>query len=420
MSLGRKPGLPLGGGAGAGGGGIAVTVAAADATDEVKERADYVCDGSDDGPTIQLAINTAGSGGLVQLSGGSFFTETMVDMGANQVTLQGIGTNWGSGPGTSIERMGAMSGNPMFDIGGSRLYIRDLSILDYANAVNTGPLVEYYGGALYLDRVWMENDQGQAVRLTGSNSLLVANECDLEANTEVVMATSNGRVVASNSYLYGYTSGYVIDLIGGYVTLTNCVVDGAGGVRQAAGANTPYMTISDCEVNGWDTGNAIEVSSTVGAFAKIYIADNVIDGGGGGHSGISIDLGTYSGSSSPTKVRIADNMIFSMGRHGIVLTDVVDGHITGNHVHGCSQTTDDTYSGIILLANCDRNFITGNLVRRNDSVVPKMKYGIRIDNSNCDHNTIMNNDLYNAAKSGGTGGNYSDAGTSTSASGNRV
>lgn len=70
---------------------ITLAVAADDASDASKERADYVCDGTEDDVQIQAAIDALPSGGgLVTLSEGTFNIATSIEL-ASYTQLKGCG-----------------------------------------------------------------------------------------------------------------------------------------------------------------------------------------------------------------------------------------------------------------------------------------------------------------------------------------
>jgi len=84
-------------------------------------------------------------------------------------------------------------------------------------------------------------------------------------------------------------------------------------------------------------------------------------------------------------------------------------------VVGNSQTTDNTYDGIFIDADSDYNNVQGNTVRHAGGA-KQHRYGIRIDNANCDGNLVIDNDLYLAGRTL----DYSNAGTSTIYHNNRI
>ena len=71
--------------------GPSILVAASDAPTMVKNRADYVCDGTADDVQINAAIAASpAAGGIVQLSGGTFAIAATINM-TTGITLEGVG-----------------------------------------------------------------------------------------------------------------------------------------------------------------------------------------------------------------------------------------------------------------------------------------------------------------------------------------
>jgi parallel beta-helix repeat protein len=104
---------------------------------------------------------------------------------------------------------------------------------------------------------------------------------------------------------------------------------------------------------------------------------------------------------------IGPNRVYLSPTHGIHLNDSSDNQVSGNYVDSAGQTADDTYDGIYVDGNSDRNKITENIVRYDPTT--KSRYGVNISASTCDENLVDGNDLLNS----GATGEYNDAGTGT-------
>ncbi len=111
---------------------------------------------------------------------------------------------------------------------------------------------------------------------------------------------------------------------------------------------------------------------------------------------------------------VQGNSVYENNREGILLDNATnDCLIDGNIVVDNGQTTADTYDGIKLITNCDRNSLRGNVVRG----VVQHKYGVDVSESTCNDNIVTDNDML----TGGQTGSFNDAGTSTlTTSANRV
>lgn len=104
-----------------------ITVAANDARPEVKDMADFVCDGIGDQTEILAAISKLPtSGGTVKLSEGHFNLSTGIVITSNNITLEGCGNS------TVIVMPG---GFDAITVNGNYNTIRDLTI-DGTNAIN--------------------------------------------------------------------------------------------------------------------------------------------------------------------------------------------------------------------------------------------------------------------------------------------
>jgi hypothetical protein len=86
----------------------------------------------------------------------------------------------------------------------------------------------------------------------------------------------------------------------------------------------------------------------------------------------------------------------------------------GNTVVGNSQTTDNTYDGILIDGSSNYNSVQGNTVRHAGGA-NQHKYGIYININTCNGTLVINNDLYLSGRTA----NLSDAGTGTIVRSNR-
>jgi parallel beta-helix repeat protein len=108
-----------------------------------------------------------------------------------------------------------------------------------------------------------------------------------------------------------------------------------------------------------------------------------------------------------TRNIIGENRVYLSDTHGIHLNDSNDNQVSGNYVDSAGQTADDTYDGIYVDGNSDRNKVTENIVRYDPTT--KSRYGINISAATCDENLVEGNDLLNS----GATAEFNDAGTNT-------
>jgi parallel beta-helix repeat protein len=106
---------------------------------------------------------------------------------------------------------------------------------------------------------------------------------------------------------------------------------------------------------------------------------------------------------------VVGNVVALCQGHGIQLASGASHNtVVGNNVSENSQQTDNTADGIQIAATCDSNTVHSNTVRRVSGSL-RHRYGIRIDNANCDTNFVTNNDLLTSGQTA----SFSDVGTGT-------
>jgi hypothetical protein len=401
MGLGRKPGSSTGE---VGAGGVGIVVYASDAVDPVGE---YICDGTADQVEINAAIAAlGGNSGRVQLSEGTFYLSAPITLNAFGVELRGSGSRYE----TTLTRTDATQHAIAVT---SRSQIRDLYVYDDPTVTGTAKLLNVSANSLHMSRVGFETFEASTGCITMGAANIYADDCFFYAEDgPAILSTSNGTIEIRNALAFCGTSGYVFDYTGngGTIQLTDSYFDGPGGVR-IDGIGHPNVFIRACEIYAFSSAYAVLIDQASG----IMMTDNQIGSNGG------LDAVRVINITSPLSgVVISGNHIVESDRHGILLNNANDVMLTNNRVYGASRSSGDVYSGIILEANCDRCTVMGNQVRRASST-PHPKYGIRVDNSNCDNNFVTNNDLLNSVATGGTGAPYSDAGTGTvTTAGNRT
>lgn len=395
----------------AGGGGATLVVAAVDALASTIATADYVCNGTADQVEIAAAIAALPAvGGVVLLSEGNFYTSGVITQAKNRSTLRGRG---GRDLFTTTINRAAAANFYGIDVTGTSCAIEDLQIYDDAALANTSPLIHSGVVTLTLRRLYVANDQ------TGSSSIgiqsaaggpLNIDDCDIYADQNGL--DPGGTVSAINTEIaagigYGIEANAATSSAGHLYT--NCKISGVGGLRVDT-SGSDLVRIRGCQFVTWGVGHGIHVDGA----RHVLIVGSQFNGQNQGLDAIRVVNHSLDGG------LIEGNHIADWGNHGVALNAVVDIMVHGNHIYGSGRLTDDTYSGIILEANVDRCSVQGNQVRRGTGG-NQPKYGIRVDNSNCDNNLITNNDLLNSSKSGGTGAAYSDVGTGTvTTAGNRT
>lgn len=401
MPFGRKPGLA------AASGGMALSVAASDAPSMLRNRADFVCDGSGDEVQIQAAIDALPTqGGVISLTSGTFNIDAVVNVNKAGMILRGAGKALNSTTGgTQIKRTTA-GAFYVFDCTARMPVFEDLAIINLSGVAATVELVRFTTGCVtpFMRRCNIDNDVStEGALLLGVNTTLSLEQCFVGGGDDAIQMTT-GTLEAIDTTIRS-SSAWCIDATSGVIRLLRCDLQaGAGGLRFTTSG---YLYAFNNKIVAFGD-DAVQVITS--ASAECVVLNNYLSADVGG-DGLSVDA-TAGGS----PVRIQDNHVNGAGQNGIKLTAVEDGLIQGNKIDFAGSQTDDTYSGIILVSACDRNSVVGNHVRT--TTANKLKYGIRIDNANCDDNLVTNNLLKGASKTGGN--EFVDAGTGTTAADNKI
>lgn len=391
------------------GGEFSISIAAADATPEEIEKADFKCVGFND----QLVINQAwkkldqistGAGGRLVFSSGHFHIV---------VTQSGIVISASAGSeGYELVGVGSRGG------GQSTFFVLEgASGLTPHRILNTNSS----GSVTIRNIAFNGNGNGAAVR--GIYSLGAGDQTVIDCTFySLEFGVFSGRSVDQATRVY------------------NSFFDACTtAIRAGAGAHIIGNHIEDCSGTGSDEGGVHAVGGTTAGGPRTIIENNTIQGGAnygiitgglvtarGNHIHNNSDSGIYINSpggiyeantinvsgfhgietdldNSLGGAWIVRNLIVNPQRHGMFI-DHPDYRIYDNRVTGAGQATADTYDGIHIDHDHAR-------VMRNDivSTSGRSRYGIRINAGT--GSIVVGNDL-NAAAGYGTD-DYSDAGTST-------
>jgi hypothetical protein len=379
-----------------GGGGkeyATVYVAASDSHPDAIATADLVCDGIDDGVTIDDAAATAAAfgGGRVILAEGTYRfgppTYTHVTP-RDGVVLQG------QGPGTVLQfaedNVGFFAFGFVSDV---RFSVRDIQFS--AGGFNNGHEYLYVNGS---------NNDVEVLDCVFSD--MVASDTGVYYSA----GSSDGRcLVAGCRFLARAAAASATTISGNDTTVRGCYCE--GDVRGPA-------VVVDCVVRNnafilgglYVNGNIVEGGGAIRTDGDSIVANNVVIGPAG-QPGIAVRRGAVVG-----------NVVASGGNEGIwVFTssgEIGDILVAANLVHQCGQAADNTYAGIRIgdagFSATNRCSVQGNTVRHGGGAV-QHRYGIRVENGT--DNFITNNDL----KDSGRTASFSDAATGTvTAAGNRA
>lgn len=108
---------------------------------------------------------------------------------------------------------------------------------------------------------------------------------------------------------------------------------------------------------------------------------------------------------------LINNQIGPTNRHGIRLDGTTGNTVIGNTITDPGSLTNNTYDGIFVLGDADRNFLVANRIWAQPAATNAPRYGINISAATCDDNIYVANWAGPTANFGTAP--YNDAGTGT-------
>jgi parallel beta-helix repeat protein len=372
------------------------TVAASDAPTTIKNRADYICDGTNDEVEIEAALTL----GNVQLTEGTFDIATTIDIPSNK-TLQGSGkqTIVTSTTMTGTYEPAQITTNTMFlNSGGSNIIIKDLQIQGTTTAfgfhltnVGSGTWITGVPG-IKFENVYFNDFESTSIKLIDCHNCIITGCEFLNCNQDAITLTrTSGELRTSHVLIKGNQfHGSLAAIFISYAQDIHIIGNQFTGQSEyhmqfdyprrvvVDGNHCRYTnTIDGISANG-------EASST-----DLVIINNYIEG--------SFQNGIFSAFVQHTT--IANNVVVNCGEEGIWLEDSGGCSIHGNNVSDCGTSLDNTYSGILAL-NLHGGKITNNTVRRGIAA-NRHSYGLEVYGSASDYTLIADNDLYISGVTGG-------------------
>lgn len=342
-----------------------IVVAASNSTAPGASEADYVCSGTDDQDTINLALAAADDRGHVLL------LEGIYNLSGSIIPPSG-GNQWisGQGYGTHIRYTG--SGYAIDPVSGAHsIRISDMRLEAATNRTGNGLSVTESDSWVWNCHI-EDFDVGIGVGGTGVQGIHIIDNNIYNCEYGIAISGLNWGLIARN-FIY---SDVCIQSNASWSQIIN------NTIRGAANNNIPI------NING-------------GTHSRY--CDNVIVGG---YRGI---FGQLMGACYHM---ICDNKIRDCQSEGIYIFDSDDIMIHNNSVIAVGIESDNVNSAI-LVSSCDRCSVQGNMVRYGTS--NRHRYGIHVNGGN--DNFVTNNDLKNS----GVTGSLNDTGTGTiTAAGNRL
>lgn len=381
----------------------------ADSSAEAIAMADYVCDGTADDVQFQLAMADAmavdaGQTAEIRISPGYYTFAAEVTVGTGLASGTRFVNIIGDDPLAWIEIERDFASGSLFDAVNDFIVVRfeRVSLYDFVTTANSTALVDGNARLMHFKDCYIENDQGDALLqryVFGDNA-----EFQGFAGGSGIAASGTAIQIELENCTFGSESGgfgiEALSVVSGnnYIVLDNCNFQ--GGVRLDGSTGT----LPKLYINGGLTSSTLDHAFVHATDCEAVIIDGlrVATGTGASVENIihldNVDFGLIS------------DLILDQGRrHGIYLNNCDKIEIHGCQIFDIGQQTDNTYAGIFLDSDTNDCFIHDNLIRSTSA--NKALYGIRVDDSTCDNNTIINNDLRSSSKTAGN--EFSDAGTGT-------
>lgn len=333
------------------GSGVATYIVAANDSNN-KQKADYVCDGTNDEVEIQQAIDALPStGGLIWLLEGTYNISNTITISKNNTMITGGGHT------TVINIMSNVPdpAYPFYATNVNDITIQNLKIDGNKDATS----VNVYG--IYFNGVSRGKIMNCYIMDMGNHGMWIYNSPDMLISGNIVetcdgygiyLRTDSDRCFVTENRVYN-TGEYGI-------ILDSC----------------DHCAISD----NYDEGSGQSGSNGYGIYLanadnNSVTANKLINDGS---YGILLNGGNY--------CSVTSNYVYSSGSHGIYLTNT-----STNNTVGDNTVEDATNYGIYILTNSTDNAIVGNTVRSNLS-------GIVLNESN--NNTITGNTTMENSENG--------------------
>ena len=406
----------------------AATIIIAAANSLNKNKADRVIESGSDNAEFEIndAINRlTANGGEIVLLDGIYTVSNPIQLDDN-VKISGLGDattiRLPAGLDTDIN----VIENSEPGVGNNNIIVRDLRIDLNRTSQTAGTMHGIYMEnveklCILSNQITEARDRG--IYINGGDRIMV-NRNNVHDNGEegIFITATDGCSINNNCVHENDNHGIQIDNLAeaSYIVENTCYLNGVSGVAiitspRAMLSNNTCRNNTDKGIvlfqadDGMISNNYCGENGTYGINIiqsdENNIVGNVIDVNG--------DAGVYIDSS--VQNNISSNQIINNDREGIHIYGSNRNNITNNKLRNNSQETDNTYDNILITADSNVNMVQANFIRRGAGA-PQTRYGINIDNANCDNNWVTNNDL----RSSGITGNLNDAGTGTiTAAGNQ-
>jgi parallel beta-helix repeat protein len=383
-----------------GAGAPTIVLAPSNSSDVSKSKADFECPGTTDARTFQLAVDAAAGGRLL-------VTEGQVDL-ERPINVLGNTKIEGMGQLATILRYTGQTGQTILKAEADCVFT-DFGIT-FASANEIG--IEALQNTV-VHRVAFFDAGFSAVGVFVTGDHVGVTDCWCECGW-LVSATDEfeGVIVSDNRIPTG-----IIDCGSptGWTVTGNRMENGA--ILAADGQRT---VIALNEIADWASGSPFGFT---GAAAHCLLLGNVVES----LNGEDVSFGSGSTFSKlvgniirdPGRVNLVSaldctidsNTLIYPGEHGIRLSASKDCLIVGNKIYGPGQNSANTYDGVFLEGDSDRNQITANKIVSDPLGFVAARYAVNISAAACNDSIVVNND-FGVTADYGTGA-YNNAGTGT-------
>ncbi|MDP3015138.1 MAG: NosD domain-containing protein, partial [bacterium] len=349
-----------------------------------KEKADYVCDGTDDQVEIQAAIDALGAnGGAVYLLEGTFNISASINL--DNVAPDDSGKAIiGAGTGTVLKvTTGASNVNVVNASSVNNILISQLMI-DGNNKTGSNNQGIEFNSVTYskIDKVWVKEAVGKKTAGCGiylyasSNNTISGTDVQGNRTVGIKLSSSNNNTIAANT-VQGNGAGIELSSSNNNTITTNTVADTSlRSSLEISSSNNNTINNNIFTPNAVG-GGSIEFSNSS---YNIYTG-NILQGSG--LNGINIRGSHYN--------IITANTVSGSAGFGIAFYNSNNSNtISGNIIYENGVSMGGVGTGIYIDGNSDNNLISSNRIY--DSVIAaKCCYGIDITNSTGDNNYLVGN-----------------------------
>lgn len=248
----------------------------------------------------------------------------------------------------------------------------------YLNSSGSG--IEIDGDGQRIDQCYIIATDG--VEFSGASSYIDITGCYIFATDDAIMSSTSqqvDRLLVGQCHLLG-DNGLIENSTG---IFEDVVIEGCGIEVSQNGISATAERISITDNYIYDGANDGIVLSVTALGNRVTIADNHIVG----FNGNAIDV-----TGAELHLDIHDNIIDSIGNHGIVISDCDHAHIHHNRLNDIGTLGANTYDCIQINGDSSRNMVDGNILTASVGGGVTPRYGVNVGGTG-ECNMVVGNDL---------------------------